>query len=141
MYKFFKKRLSIVFFIFIPVIFLWHPNWLGFLGIQPYWPLFWLLPWSMLNGSINGLIFGFFLGLILDSIKGIHRRGAVEDPNGAGEGIHRGARRPPRYPRTGMRVRGFPPPLAPPQGGAHQGAVRDAQAGAGSHTVPLGTDR
>ena len=33
------------------------------------------------------------------------------------------------------------PPLAPPQGGAHQGAVRDAQAGAGSHTVPLGTDR
>tara|TARA_A100001388_G_scaffold130110_1_gene96354 strand:+ start:605 stop:1138 length:534 start_codon:yes stop_codon:yes gene_type:complete len=68
MYKFFKKRLSIVFFIFIPVIFLWHPNWLGFLGIQPYWPLFWLLPWSMINGSVNGIIFGLFLGLILDSI-------------------------------------------------------------------------
>ena len=57
-----------VFFIFVPIIFLWHPNWLGFLGGQPYWPLFWLLPWSMVNGSINGIIFGLFLGLILDSL-------------------------------------------------------------------------
>ena len=68
MNKFFEKRLSIIFFIFIPILFLWHPNWLGILGIQPYWPLFWLLPWSMINGSINGLIFGLFLGLILDSL-------------------------------------------------------------------------
>ncbi len=69
MNKFFKKNISIISFIFIPIIFLWHPNWLGFLGIQPYWPLFWLLPWSMINGSINGLIFGLFLGLILDSVS------------------------------------------------------------------------
>ena len=55
-------------FVFIPIIFLWHPNWLGLFGIQPYWPLLWLLPWSMINGSIYGLIFGFFLGLILDSL-------------------------------------------------------------------------
>ena len=68
MYKLFSKKLSIIFFIFIPIIFLWHPYWLGFLGIQPYWPLFWLLPWSMINGSINGLIFGLFLGIILDSL-------------------------------------------------------------------------
>ena len=68
MNKFFKKKISIVFFIFVPIIFLWHPSWLGFLGVQPYWPLFWLLPWSMINGSINGLIFGLFLGLILDSL-------------------------------------------------------------------------
>ena len=68
MNKFFIKKLSLICFIFVPIIFLWHPNWLGFLGIQPYWPLFWLLPWSMINGSINGLIFGLFLGLILDSI-------------------------------------------------------------------------
>ena len=68
MTKFFKKKLSLICFILIPIIFLWHPYWLGFLGIQPYWPLFWLLPWSMINGSINGLIFGFFLGLILDSL-------------------------------------------------------------------------
>ena len=68
MKKFFINNLSIVFLIFVPIIFLWHPNWLGFLGIQPYWPLFWLLPWSMINGSINGLIFGLFLGLILDSV-------------------------------------------------------------------------
>jgi len=68
MYKFFAKELPIVIFIFVPIIFLWHPNWLGFLGAQPYWPLFWLLPWSMINGSINGLIYGLFLGLILDSL-------------------------------------------------------------------------
>ena len=68
MNKFFTKKLSIVIFIFIPIIFLWHPNWIGFLGVQPYWPLFWLLPWSMMKGSINGLMFGLFLGLILDSI-------------------------------------------------------------------------
>ncbi len=68
MNKFFFKNLPIIFFIFVPIIFLWHPNWLGFLGIQPYWPLFWLLPWSMINGSINGIILGLFLGLILDSV-------------------------------------------------------------------------
>jgi len=68
MNKFFTKNLSIISFIFIPIIFLWHPSWLGFLGVQPYWPLFWLLPWAMINGSINGLVFGLFLGLILDSL-------------------------------------------------------------------------
>jgi cell shape-determining protein MreD len=68
MNKFLIKKSSIICFVFIPIIFLWHPNWLGFLGVQPYWPLFWLLPWSMINGSINGLIFGLFLGLILDSL-------------------------------------------------------------------------
>ena len=68
MNKFFAKNLSMIFFIFIPIIFLWHPSWLGFLGIQPYWPLLWLLPWSMINGSISGLLFGLFLGLILDSL-------------------------------------------------------------------------
>ena len=68
MNKFFTKILSFISFIFIPIIFLWHPNWLGFLGVQPYWPLFWLLHWSMMNGSINGSIFALFLGLILDSL-------------------------------------------------------------------------
>ncbi len=68
MYKSFKNKSSLICFISIPIIFLWHPNWLGFLSIQPYWPLFWLLPWSMIYGSIKGVIFGIFLGLILDSI-------------------------------------------------------------------------
>ena len=68
MNKFITTKLSIVSFFFMPIIFLWHPNWLGFLGVQPYWPLFWLLPWSMINGSVNGLVFGLFLGLILDSL-------------------------------------------------------------------------
>ena len=68
MNNFFIKKSPIISFIFIPIIFLWHPNWIGFLGVQPYWPLFWLLPWSMINGSINGLIYGLFLGIILDSL-------------------------------------------------------------------------
>ena len=68
MKKFLKKELPLFIYIFVPIIFLWHPNWLGLLGVQPYWPLFWLLPWSMIYGSINGSIFGFFLGLILDSV-------------------------------------------------------------------------
>ena len=68
MRNFFIQRLAVIFFIFVPIIFLWHPNWIGFLGFQPYWPLFWLLPWSMINGPINGLIFGLFLGIILDSL-------------------------------------------------------------------------
>ena len=68
MNKLLKKNFPIIFFIFVAIIFLWHPNWLGFLGVQPYWPLFWLLPWSMIHGSKNGLIFGLFLGLILDSL-------------------------------------------------------------------------
>ena len=68
MKKYFYKKFSVISFFFVPIIFLWHPNWLGFIGIQPYWPLLWLLPWSILNGSINGLILGLFLGLILDAL-------------------------------------------------------------------------
>ena len=68
MNKFLKKKFTIVIFVFVPILFLWHPSWLGLLGVQPYWPLFWLLPWSMINGSINGMISGLFLGLILDSL-------------------------------------------------------------------------
>ena len=68
MTKFLARKLPTIFFIFVPIVFLWHPSWLGILGVQPYWPLFWLLPWSMINGSMNGLIFGLFLGLILDSV-------------------------------------------------------------------------
>ena len=67
--KFIKKNLSLISFLLIPIIFFWNPNWIGILGIQPYWPLFWLLPWAMIYGSANGLIIGLFLGLILDSIS------------------------------------------------------------------------
>ena len=68
MKKYFEKNFSVIFFFLVPIIFLWHPNWLGFIGIQPYWPLLWLLPWAIINGSINGLIYGLFLGLILDAL-------------------------------------------------------------------------
>ena len=68
MKTYFKKNFSVIIFFLVPIIFLWHPNWLGFMGIQPYWPLLWLLPWAIINGSINGLIFGLFLVLILDAL-------------------------------------------------------------------------
>ena len=68
MKSFLKNNRPLISFFLIPVVFLWHPNWLGFLGIQPYWPLFWLLPWSMIYGSMNGLIAGLCLGLILDAL-------------------------------------------------------------------------
>ena len=69
MEKYFKKNISLISFSLIPIVYLWDPNWVEFLGVQPYWPLFWLLPWSMIYGSIDGLIVGLFLGLILDSIS------------------------------------------------------------------------
>ena len=69
MEKYFRDKISLISFLFIPIVYFWDPNWLEFVGVQPYWPLFWLLPWSMLYGSIDGLIIGFFLGLILDSIS------------------------------------------------------------------------
>ena len=67
--KFLKKNLSLISFVLIPIFFLWHPNWLGLLGNQPYWPLFWLLPWAMVHGSISGVIVGLFLGLTLDALS------------------------------------------------------------------------
>ena len=69
MKKSLEKNLPLVSFLFLPIVYFWDPNWLKFLGVQPYWPLFWLLPWSMIYGSIDGLIVGLFLGLILDSIS------------------------------------------------------------------------
>ena len=69
MQKYFKKHLSLISFLFIPIVYFWDPNWMRFFGVQPYWPLFWLLPWSMIHGSIDGLIVGFCLGVILDSIS------------------------------------------------------------------------
>ena len=69
MEKYLKKNLSLISFISVPILYYWNPNWLGFLGIQPYWPLFWLLPWSIIHGSISGLIVGLCLGLTLDSIS------------------------------------------------------------------------
>ena len=69
MAKFSKKNLSFFSFLLIPILFLWHPNWIGILGVQPYWPLFWLLPWSMIHGSRNGLVVGLLIGLVLDAIS------------------------------------------------------------------------
>ena len=69
MEKYSNQYFSLISFFFIPIVYFWEPNWLGFLGVQPYWPLFWLLPWSMIYGSIDGLIVGLCLGLILDSLS------------------------------------------------------------------------
>ena len=67
MNRFLKRNLYLVSLISIPIVFLWHPNWLGLFGNQPYWPLFWLLPWSMINGPLNGLLVGLFIGITLDA--------------------------------------------------------------------------
>ncbi len=67
--KYLTKKISLISFLFIPIVYFWDPNWLEFLGVQPYWPLFWLLPWSMIYGSFDGFIVGLFLGIILDSIS------------------------------------------------------------------------
>ena len=69
MESFLKKRLSLISFLFIPLVNFWDPSWLAFLGVQPYWPLFWLLPWAVLHGPGDGLIIGLFLGFILDSLS------------------------------------------------------------------------
>ena len=68
MNRFLKGNLSLILFSSIPIIFLWHPNWMGIFGIQPYWPLLLLLPWSLVHGSLYGALAGLFLGLILDSV-------------------------------------------------------------------------
>ena len=67
--KYLKKHISLISFLFIPIVYFWSPSWLEFLGVQPYWPLFWLLPWSMIYGSIDGSLIGLILGLILDSLS------------------------------------------------------------------------
>ena len=67
--KYLKKHFSLISFLFIPIVYFWDPNWLEFIGVQPYWPLFWLLPWSIIYGPIDGFIVGLCLGLILDSIS------------------------------------------------------------------------
>ena len=66
--NYFKKKIPLISFLFIPIVYFWDPNWLEFLGVQPYWPLFWLLPWSIIYGSLDGLTVGLCLGLMLDSI-------------------------------------------------------------------------
>ena len=48
MNKFFIKKLPIICFICVPIIFLWHPNWLGFLGTQ--------IPGLILCGVLFGRI-------------------------------------------------------------------------------------
>ena len=68
MEKYLKKHFALISFLLIPIVYFWDPSWIGFFGVQPYWPLFWLLPWSMIYGSIDGLIVGLCLGLMLDSI-------------------------------------------------------------------------
>ena len=68
MYKLLLSKLPLISFIFIPILFLWHPNWLSVIGVQPYWPIFWLLPISIIYGPKNGILIGLFLGLTMDAI-------------------------------------------------------------------------
>ena len=63
-----SKNLSLLSFLFIPILSFWNPSWLSLMGVQPYWPLFWLLPWSLIYGPLNGALTGLILGIILDSL-------------------------------------------------------------------------
>ena len=69
MWNYSIKKISLISFVLVPIMHFWDPNWLEFLGVQPYWPLFWLLPWSIIYGSWDGLLLGLFLGLVLDSLS------------------------------------------------------------------------
>ena len=69
MYRYVKANISLLSFIFIPILFLWNPSWVSFLGVQPYWPLFWLLPWAIIVGPIKGALTALITGIILDSLN------------------------------------------------------------------------
>ncbi len=63
------KKLSLLTFVFIPVLFLWNPNFIKLMGVHPNWSIFWLFPWASIYGSLNGLLTGLSLGIILDSLN------------------------------------------------------------------------
>ena len=66
---FLYKNLSLLTFLFIPLLFLWNPNFVKLMGVPPHWPIFWLFPWASIYGSFNGLLTGLSLGIILDSLN------------------------------------------------------------------------
>ena len=66
---FIYKNLSLLTFLFVPLFFLWNPNFLTLMGVPPYWPIVWLFPWASIYGSFNGLLTGLLLGIILDSLN------------------------------------------------------------------------
>jgi len=69
MKKKFNTKLSLLTFLFIPLIYLWNPKFITLMGVQPHWSMFWLFPWASLYGSFYGFLTGLSLGIILDSLN------------------------------------------------------------------------
>ena len=67
--KLINKRISLLTFVFIPIFFLWDPNFISLMGVQPHWPIFWLFPWACIYGSFYGFLAGLSLGIVLDSLN------------------------------------------------------------------------
>ena len=63
------KNFSLITFLFVPLFFLWNPNFLKLMGVHPHWSIFWLFPWASIYGSVNGVLTGLSLGIILDSLN------------------------------------------------------------------------
>ena len=62
-------NLSLLTFLLIPLLFLWNPNFLKLMGVQPHWSMFWLFPWASIYGSFYGFLTGLSLGIVLDSLN------------------------------------------------------------------------
>ena len=69
MNKLINKNIPLLTFLFIPLFFLWDPNFMSLMGVQPHWPIFWLFPWASIYGSFTGLLTGLSLGIVLDSLN------------------------------------------------------------------------
>ena len=69
MKKITRRYLSLLTFLFIPILSFWNPKFIALMGVQPHWPIFWLFPWASINGSFNGFLTGLSLGLVLDSLN------------------------------------------------------------------------
>ena len=69
MIKIINKKLSLFSFLLIPLLFLWSPDFITLMGVQPHWSILWLFPWASIYGSFNGFLAGLSLGIILDSLN------------------------------------------------------------------------
>ena len=64
-----RQYLSLLTFLFIPILSFWNPNFITLMGVQPHWSIFWLFTWANIYGSFNGFITGLSIGLVLDSLN------------------------------------------------------------------------
>ena len=61
--------LSLLTFLFIPILTLWNPKFISLMGVPPHWSIFWLFSWASIHGSFNGILAGLSIGIVLDSLS------------------------------------------------------------------------